>query len=139
MASGDARSAQVANYLASRNSPMTSSAQTFVSVADRYRLDYRLLVAIAGKESSFGVHIPKNSFNAWGWGVPTGANKGIGFRSWDEGIETVGKGIREKYFDRGFTNLAKIEPIYTPPSAARVDHPWRTGVAQFMSDIERFR
>ena len=30
-------------------------------------LDYRLVPAISGVESTFGKHIPDNSYNAYGW------------------------------------------------------------------------
>ena len=139
IAGTDARISIVADYLRSKGSPMVNSAPAFVMVADKYDLDWRLLVAIAGKESSFGKYIPPGSYNAWGWGIPTGAQRGIGFSSWDEGIETVGRGLRTFYFDKGYDTLLKIESRYTPPSAAQPDHPWVTGVSQFMSELENYR
>jgi hypothetical protein len=135
----DARISIVTDYLRSYNSPMASAAPAFVNVADKYDLDWRLLVAIAGKESSFGKYIPPGSYNAWGWGIPTGAQRGIGFGSWEEGIETVGRGLRTQYFNKGYDTLMKIESRYTPPSAAQADHPWVRGVSQFMSELENFR
>jgi hypothetical protein len=138
VANADIRAAKIAKFLRDKNSPMVGSAGTFVTIADRYRLDWRLLVAIAGKESTYGRHIPPGSYNAWGWGIPTGAQSGIGFRSWDEGIEVVGRGLRTKYYDRGLDTLAEIESAYTPPSAANPEHPWRTGVARFMYELERY-
>jgi hypothetical protein len=139
VANNDIRTAMVAAFLRGHRSPMAESAGTFVAVADKYHLDWRLLVAIAGKESSFGLHTPSNSYNAWGWGIPTGAQSGLAFNSWNAGIETVGKGLRTKYYDQGFTSLAQIEASYTPPSAANPQHPWRVGVAQFMYDIEHYQ
>ena len=135
----DARISIVTNYLSYQGSPMVGSAATFVAVADKYNLDWRLLVAIAGKESSFGKYIPPGPHNAWGWGIPTGAQRGIGFDSWDEGIETVGRGLRNFYFNRGYDTLMEIESMYTPPSAAQADHPWVAGVSEFMYEIENFR
>ncbi len=139
VAGSDSRVAMVEGFLKSHRSPMAGSAGTFVSIADKYNLDWRLLVAIAGKESSFGKRIPKNSFNAWGWGIPTGAQSGIAFSSWDAGIETVARGLRRGYFDKGHDTLLKIEKRYTPPSAAQPDHPWVRGVSQFMEDLENYR
>src|SRR5690606_408949 len=139
VAGTDARVAIVSEYLRYRNSPMVGSAATFVAVADKYDLDWRLLVAIAGKESSFGKFIPPGSYNAWGWGIPTGAQRGIGFSSWDEGIDTVANGLRKHYFNKGYDTLIEIESKYTPPSAAQADHPWVAGVSQFMHEIENFR
>jgi hypothetical protein len=139
IANRDARTVIIASYLRDHGSPMVGSAGTFVTVADKYDLDWRLLVAVAGKESTFGLHVPKGSYNAWGWGIPTGAQSGKSFSSWNDGINTVGKGLREKYYNRGLTTLAAIEAIYTPPSAANPDHPWRNGVAQFMYELEHYQ
>lgn len=136
IADNDTRSHMLERYLRSQGSPLASHAGTFITVADRYDLDWRLLPAIAGAESSFGLHIPKNSYNAWGWGIPTGATSGVGFSSWDSAIATVGQGLRAKYFDQGLNTLPKIESRYTPPSAARADHPWVNSVEQFMWEIE---
>ncbi len=135
----DARIAIVSNYLQSKGSPMAGSAATFVATADEYALDWRLLVAIAGKESSFGKYIPPGSHNAWGWGIPTGAQSGIGFDSWEHGIETVARGLRKNYFNHGYDTLIEIESKYTPPSASQADHPWVTGVSHFMYEIENYR
>jgi hypothetical protein len=139
IANADQRTAILSRYLRDKNSPMAGSAGTFTAMADKYRLDWRLLVAIAGKESTFGKRIPPGSYNAWGWGIPTGAQSGIAFSSWDTGIETVARGLRTKYFDRGADTLAEIERSYTPPSAADPRHPWRTGVGEFMAEIENYR
>jgi hypothetical protein len=123
-------------YLKAERSPLASHAATFIAVADRYDLDWRLLPALAGAESGFGQHIPKNSFNAWGWGIPTGAKSGVGFDSWDDGIETVGRGLKTKYIDKGYTTLLKMESKYTPPSAAQASHPWVSSIEQFMLELE---
>jgi membrane-bound lytic murein transglycosylase B len=135
----DTRSKRLEKYLRSYRSPMAAHAGTFITVADRYDLDWRLLPAIAGVESGFGKRIPRGSFNAWGWGIPTGAKSGLGFDSWDHGIETVARGLRVKYFNAGFTTLRAIESRYTPPSAAQASHPWASGVAKFMGELDRVR
>src|SRR5690606_37956205 len=103
--------------LSAQNSPMVEAAPAFVHVADKYNLDWRLLVAIAGKESSFGKYIPPGSYNAWGWGIWTGQQSGAGFSSWADGVESVGYGLRKHYFDKGYDTLLEIESRYTPPSA----------------------
>jgi hypothetical protein len=139
VADRDVRSQILRKFLQSHNSPMANHAGTFVTVADKYDLDWRLLPAIAGAESSFGKYIPKNSFNAWGWGIPTGAQRGLGFGSWDDGIETVGRGLRRGYLDRGLTTLRQMEARYTPPSASQPDHPWVASVEHFMLEIENYQ
>ena len=139
VAGSDERVSIIRGYLEYRQSPMVNAAPAFVSVADKYDLDWRLLVAMAGKESSFGKYIPTGSYNAWGWGIWTGQQSGIGFSSWEEGIESVGHGLRKHYFNQGYDTLLEIESKYTPPSAANPEHPWATGVGQFMAEIENFR
>ncbi len=139
IADADTRTHILRKFLQSYNSPLANHAGTFVTVADKYDLDWRLLPAIAGIESGFGKRIPRNSFNAWGWGIPTGAQSGIGFDSWDEGIETVGRGLRKGYLNRGYVTLRQMESRYTPPSAANPEHPWVNGVEHFMWELEHMR
>ena len=139
IANRDQRVQILTNYLKSQGSPLASHAGTFITVADKYNLDWRLLPAIAGKESTFGLYIPDGSYNAWGWGIPTGATSGKGFKSWDDGIETVGWGLRHKYFNQGLDTLSEIEAVYTPPSAAQKSHPWMNGVNEFMLEIEHYQ
>jgi hypothetical protein len=127
----DDRAEMLASYLAERNSPLAPYAKDFVDSADRYDLDWRLVAAIAGLESSFGQRIPYNSYNAWGWGV-YGDNV-IRFSSWSEGIEVISKGLRERYLGDMETNVYVIGPTYasSPTWAVRVDY--------FMRSIETYR
>ena len=106
------------------NAPLADYAEKFVEVANKYGLDYRLLPAIATIESSGG----KNNFrkyNAWGWG-----NKS--FSSFEEGIETVGKGLKTGYIDKGRDTVEEIAPVYCPPNYKN----WARSVNQFMNEIE---
>lgn len=112
------------------NSPLYSSAETFVQVADKYGMDYRLLPAISCMESTCGKFMPSDSYNAWGWGVY--GNNVIRFKNFDEGIETVGKGIYEGYISKGLTNPSTMAPVYTPPNSFN----WRNGVNFFMNQID---
>lgn len=130
----DPRAAIVESYLRSRNSPMTGAARTFIEVADACPMDWTLLPAIAGKESSFGLFIPHNSYNAFGWAVYTGQNHGAVFTSWDHGIEVVGRGLCENYIKKGRVTPEQIEVLYTPPSAKSHGH-WRKDVSFMMEQI----
>jgi len=107
------------------NAPLVDYAEKFVEVANKYGLDYRLLPAIATVESGGG----KSNFrkyNAWGWG-----NKG--FTSFEEGIEVVGRGLKNNYIDKGRDTVDEIAPVYCPPNASN----WVRSVNQFMIEIER--
>jgi hypothetical protein len=113
-------------YLEKHGSPLADYADTFVEAADKYGIDWRLVPAITGVESTFGKRIPANSFNAYGW-----ANGDYRFNSWEESIEIVTKTLREKYIDKGAASIAKIARRYAPPSAT-----WGAKVKFFMKKIE---
>lgn len=131
----DPRVELLASFLKSKKSPLASQAGVFIEVADRYGLDWRLLPAIAGKESSFGKVIPWNkktgrpSYNAWGWGVY--GEKVLSFSTWEEGIEKVGEGLRNGYIDKGLLTLGQIMRFYTP----RSDGSWARDVSFTMEQI----
>lgn len=125
----DKRAKVLAAYLASHNSPMQYHAQDFIDAADKYALDWKMLPAIAGVESTFGKFIP-GGYNAYGWGV-YGTNR-IYFASWTDGIFTVAKGLRENYFNRGLTNPYAINRAY-----AASPH-WGRHVTFFMNDLEKY-
>ncbi len=119
------------DYLVQFNSPLANSASTFVSAADRYQLDWRLVAAISGVESTFGQAIPASSYNGWGWGV-YGDNV-IRFSSWDEAIETISKGIRERYLG----DIVESDPYIIGPTYA-ASPTWAQRVAYFMAQIQNF-
>ena len=97
-----------------------------VETAEKYGLDYRLLPAISGVESSFGRAIPVNSYNAYGWN-----NGNYYFKNWEDGIEVVARGLKENYLDRGRKTVYQIAPIYCPPSST-----WAGKVLFFMEEID---
>lgn len=119
----------LADYLEYRGSPLKYHAQDFVDAANEYNLDWKMLPAIAGVESTFGKFTP-GGYNAWGWGV-YGTNA-IYFKSWKEAIFTISKGLREDYFDRGLTNPYSINRVYAESKS------WGRKVSFFISDLDRF-
>lgn len=82
----DDRPARVDAYFAKRNMPLEGHGEQFVKVADKYGLDWRLLPAIAVRESSGGKHLLNN--NPFGWGSCR-----IKFANFDDAIEEVGKNL----------------------------------------------
>ena len=128
--SGDARVANLKSFLRKYNSALYNHADKMVEVADKYQFDYRLLPAIAMQESNLCRVIPDNSFNCWGWGIyGTMVTK---FDSYDDAIETVGKGIKEHYIDKGLVTASTIMKKYTPPSQGS----WANGVNTFLKALE---
>lgn len=122
----DLRSVRLKLFLDKHNSPLANHAGRFVYWADVYNVDWRLVPAIAGVESTFGKRIPKNSYNAYGW-----ANGTYRFTSWENSIEHVTKTLRTKYIDRGATSIDKIARIYAPPSST-----WSGNVKFFVNKID---
>jgi len=123
------RTEQLRAFLEAYHSPLAPYARVFVEKAEQYQIDWKLVPAITGVESTFGRQIPYNSYNAYGW-----ANGKASFGSWEESIEKVTKTLKEKYYDRGLDNPYKIGPVYAPPSST-----WAGKVNHFMKEIEDFQ
>lgn len=133
-AESDDRPQRLHDFLASYNSPLTDQAKHFVEEADKNNLDWKLVPAIAGVESTFGKAIPTGSYNAWGWGVFTGAQDGVHFKDWADGIAQVSQGLRQNYMDRGAKTIYDIGWIY----AANGDS-WSSHVTYFINQLEAFQ
>jgi len=127
----DARIEIVKQYLESYNSPLTPFANEVIQVSDKYGLDYRLLPAIAQQESNLCKVIPPESYNCWGWGIHSAGS--LAFNSYSEGLDTVAKGLKTKYIDKGFVTVSEIMSKYNPISP---DGAWGKGVESFMQDME---
>lgn len=117
------------NYFAKFNSPLQYQAQDFIDAANTYQIDWKLVPAIAGVESTFGKFIP-GGYNAWGWGVY--GTQAIYFESWRDGIFTVSKGLKENYINKGLTDPYSINAVYAASPY------WGSKVTYFMSDLEKF-
>ena len=127
----DSRVKILTSYLKQYNSPLVPYASDFVAAADKYNLDWRLVAAISGVESTFGKEIPTNSYNAWGWGV-YGDNV-INFKSWSNGIDTVSQGLRERYMDQwGGQDIYQIGTMYAASPA------WAGHVQLYLNKIQEF-
>ncbi len=122
----DVRAERLKSFFETYDSPLSPYARYFIETSDKYELDWRLVPAISGVESTFGKAIPYGSYNAYGW-----ANGTYRFTSWENSIEIVTKSLRENYLDRGATTVDKIAPIYCPPSTS-----WGWKVKFFMDKIE---
>lgn len=92
----DPRIPKLESFLEKYNSPLAPYASKFITTADKYGLDWRLLPAISGNESGFGKQYVRGSYNAYGWGGGY-----VYFSSWEDGIETVIRKIHENYYQSG--------------------------------------
>lgn len=128
----DSRITKLEAFLTAYNSPLAADAGHFVKEADRLGLDWRLVAAICGVESTFGKHIPANSYNGWGWGVFTGTNDGVHFSSWKDGITQVSEGLKYRYIDKGATSIDAMGKIYAASPT------WSMKVKFFIEKIDAF-
>jgi hypothetical protein len=83
---------RLARFLDAHGSPLSPHARRIVATAARYRVDPRWIVAIAGTETTFGLH--HKGYNAWGWDAPNGLRR---WASWEEAIESY-----TRHFARGY-------------------------------------
>lgn len=127
---GDARVEIIRQYLDKYNSPMLPYAKYLVDMADAYDTDFRLLTAIGQQESNLCKKIPEDSFNCWGWGIHSAGT--LGFRSFEEGIETVSRGLKTNYIDEGYVTVDEIMDKWVPHSPERA---WAKSVTNFMDEM----
>lgn len=127
----DARPELVRQYLEYYDSPLVPYSDLIVQTEDKYKLDYRLIPAIAQQESNLCKIIPPDSYNCWGWGINSASN--LGFDSYPEAIEAVSKGLKTEYLDKGFGTVDQIMSKYNPISPGGA---WARGVSQFMDQME---
>lgn len=133
----DKRAKILNDYLQKYNSPLQYHAQDFVDAADNAGIDWRLVAAISGVESTFGKFVPGGSntpytsFNAWGWGAST-PDAAIYFKSWKEGINTVSVGLKKNYISKGLTDPYAINRVYAASPT------WGQKVSYFLNDLDIF-
>jgi hypothetical protein len=131
----DPRVLAMSEFLYNYNSPMTPYAQVAVEEADKYGLDWRLIIAISGVESAFGNLIPKDSYNGWGWRGRNANEEGWSiFSSWDEAIIHITERMALGYG----TNLTpfQIQNTYCPPCGESGLDLWAHGVTRFMNELD---
>jgi hypothetical protein len=129
----DPRIEKLRSFLAARNSPVAGEAETFIYEADKNNLDWKLVVAISGLESSFCRNIPAGSYNCWGWGIPTGAQSGVGFASFKDGIAQVSAGLRQNYLNHGLITVEQIGNVYAASPT------WAFRVRSFLNQIDNWQ
>ncbi len=103
-------------YFREHNMPLEGFGMKMVQEAEKNELDWRLVAAIAMRESTGGKFACKKvSFNAFGWGSCK-----INFESHDKAIETVARNLggnnprTAHYYDNKTT--IQILRAYNPPS-----------------------
>jgi len=133
----DPRVLKLKNYL--EGYPLEENAKDFIQIAEKYGFkDHPYLVAAIGfLESTGGKFIPPGSYNAWGFGIPTGHQSGIVFNSWKEGIEEVTKTIRKNYLkDKDPEDMTSDELIYFIGPIYAASPTWAQRVSHITNKIE---
>lgn len=114
---------RVAAFLRAKDSPLTPFAEDFVAAGVAHEVDPRVVVAIAGIESSFGAR--QLGHNAWGWG---GSNL-VRWPDWPTAIDAYTEALGEAYdtsnIDESFAQT------YVPPNWRH----WLSAVHQFMAEM----
>lgn len=126
----DSRAENLRRFFRKYNSPLYDFADLVIQTSDKYGIDYRLIPAIGMQESKLCAYAPKDSYNCWGYGIY--ADKIVTFSSYEEAIETVGKGLRTNYLDKGYTTPEVIMKKYTPSS----DGSWAHSINFFLNMLE---
>jgi len=122
----DKRISILENFLKGKDSPLASYSEFFIETADKYGLDWTLMPAISGMESSFGKTMPEGSNNPFGLG---GGNL-MRFPTLYSAIEFEGKLLSKKY--KLAANHA-IGSIYCPKYECNQN--WAVIVTNFSEEI----
>lgn len=123
----DLRPAQMHAVLLKYNSPMVGLEDKLIAIAEQAGLDWTLLAAIAGTESSFGKRMPYQCINPYGWGI-YGEHK-LCFESFEAAITGVAQGLASKY---NTTSLVTIARTYNTVST----EAWTAHTRFFMNKIK---
>ena len=129
----DARPVLISEFLETNGSPLKPYdywGQFLTNLADKYRLDYRLLPSIAMQESNLCKKIPADTYNCLGLGIH--ARGTWGFPSFEANFEKAAEILRKKYADQGLITPDEIQDKYTPQS----NGSWEFAVNHFMDQLE---
>jgi hypothetical protein len=121
--------AQIDSYLQQKGSAMAGIGAALENLARQYNLDPRLIVAIAGAESTFGKHVCATN-NAWNW-FHRGSCPPSTFSSYEEGLEHVTKFMRRSYLNKGYTSVPLIRQKYCTSGCDN----WVPLVTQFQAEM----
>lgn len=127
----DARTEIVRQFFQKYASPLEPFAKNIIDASDKYKLDFRLLPAIAMQESNLCHKIISNSHNCWGFGIY--GKKITKFDDYAQAIDTVTKTLALEYKEeRGLDTPKEIMTRYTPTN----NGSWATSVSYFMSTLQ---
>lgn len=115
-------------FLEGRGSPIAPFSSHFVLAGKNHGINPKLIVAISGIESSFGLNNIA-PYNAWGRKAKGGGYKS--YKSWKEAIWDQAYYLKTSYIDKGLVTVDQIAPKYCPPNQKH----WAERVKYFMGII----
>jgi hypothetical protein len=119
-------------YLASKHSPIAGNGVALVETGKRWNVDPRLVIAIAGQETSFGTNLGCNTqYNAWSFFWNHGHCATSTFSSYANAIEVVTRNLRLRYINIGLTTIPKIRTKYCGSGCGT----WVSGVSGFYTAL----
>ncbi len=116
-------------FLLKYDSPLAEYTDFLIETAEKYKLDHRLLPAIAMQETNLCKKAKEDSHNCWGYNV-TGGNYKF-FDNYEQAIETVGKTLAKYRDSHNLVTPEEIEKRYTPSS----NGSWAESVNFFMERL----
>jgi hypothetical protein len=129
--SDDARAAIVAKFLERHGSPMQPAdyyGRRLVEIADTYNLDFRLLPAIAMRESNLCKNTHSEApHNCLGFGIHEQGT--LDFDSYEAGFERAARELRAYYVNEGRITTEMVGQKYAASPT------WADGVNQFMAEM----
>jgi hypothetical protein len=97
------------SYLSTKNSRMVGQGANLMASGAQYNIDPRLFVSLAGAETTFGLHITADQFNAFNV-LYNGMNSP--FSSFQSAINSVGHSLTNPRNVYDFTNTATLYGHY---------------------------
>lgn len=113
-----------------KGTPLEPYSDYIVDVSDKYAIDYRLIPAIAMKESGGGAAVDPASHNAWGF-----ENGRTYFPSWEYAIDRVASTLKNGYISKGLTTPEQIMAKYAPPQL-ETGGKWAKDINLFYTQME---
>ena len=122
-------------YLVSKGSPLAGLGEVFTSEAAQAGLDPRLLVAISGAETSFGVYGPSQLIHN-----PFGLGPGMQFASWADSIHYAAQNLAGGlYLGDGRVTIPAIQARWAPHGASNdptgLNSNWTRNVSTYYAEL----
>lgn len=104
----DPRAIRLEKYLRSQDSDLSKQSDLIIELSDKYNIDYKIPVSIAGLESGYcRVNFRKN--NCWGFGT-------YSWNSLEIALKEYFRLMYKGYFSKGADTIHEIAPTYAPVS-----------------------